>query len=73
MPTRIARPLLCALLASLAAAAPAAAAEPKLTVSKAKLAAALKCTEGIDGAARTPVMLHKGTGVSGDGWEEGGR
>jgi hypothetical protein len=59
-------PLLCALLASLAAAAPAAAAEPKLTVSKAKLAAALKCTEGIEGAARTPVMLVTGTGVGGD-------
>jgi hypothetical protein len=66
MPTRIARPLLCALLASLAAAAPAAAAEPKLTVSKAKLAAALKCTDGVEGAARTPVMLVTGTGVSGD-------
>src|SRR5918994_6653244 len=66
MPTRIARPLLCALLASLAAAAPAAAAEPKLTVSKAKLAAALKCTAGVEDAARTPVMLVTGTGVSGD-------
>jgi hypothetical protein len=66
MPTRIARPLLCALLATLAAAAPAAASEPKLTVSKAKLAAALKCTEGVTDASRTPIMLVTGTGISGD-------
>lgn len=47
--------------------APAAgAAEPKLTVSKAKLAAGLKCTPGIDHAQRTPVMLVTGTGASGD-------
>ncbi len=58
--------LLAVLLASLATAAPAAAADPKLTVSKAKLASALKCTEGVDDAARTPVMLVTGTGVSGD-------
>ena len=65
MPTRIARPLLCALLASLAAAAPAAAAEPKLTVAKAKLDAALHCTDGLDDAARTPLMIVTGTGASG--------
>jgi hypothetical protein len=51
---------------SLVATGSAAAAEPKLTVSPAKLAAALKCSEGIDGATLTPVMLVTGTGVSGD-------
>ena len=45
--------------------APAAAAEPKLTVAKAKLAAALHCTEGIDDATRTPLMIVTGTGASG--------
>jgi hypothetical protein len=42
------------------------AAEPRLTVSKAKLDAALKCTEGVTGAKRTPIMLVTGTGASGD-------
>ena len=50
---------------SLIAAAPAGAAEPKLTVAGAKLGAALHCTEGIDDAARTPVMIVTGTGASG--------
>ena len=43
----------------------AGAAEPKLTVSPAKLAAALHCTDGIDKATRTPLMLVTGTGASG--------
>ena len=47
------------------AAAPAGAAEPKLTVAKAKLDAALHCTDGIDDAARTPLMIVTGTGASG--------
>ena len=51
---------LCALIA----AAPAAA-EPKLTVETAKLDAALHCTDGIDDAARTPLMIVTGTGASG--------
>jgi hypothetical protein len=42
------------------------AAEPRLTVSKAKLDAALKCTEGVTDATRTPIMLVTGTGASGD-------
>jgi alpha-beta hydrolase superfamily lysophospholipase len=50
---------------SLIAAAPAAAAEPRLTVAKPKLAAALHCTDGIDDATRTPVMIVTGTGASG--------
>jgi hypothetical protein len=48
------------------AAATANAAEPKLTVSRSRLAAALKCTDGVDKATRTPIMLVTGTGVSGD-------
>ena len=55
-------PLACVL--ALIAAAPAAA-EPKLTVEKAKLDAALHCTDGIDDAARTPLMIVTGTGASG--------
>jgi hypothetical protein len=66
MPTRRALLLIGALAVALAAAPPAGAADPKLTVPRAKLAAALKCTEGVDGAARTPLMLVTGTGVSGD-------
>jgi hypothetical protein len=62
--------LTLSILASAAVLAPAAAvadtAEPALTVSKAKLDAALKCTAGIDGATRTPIMLVTGTGASGD-------
>jgi hypothetical protein len=55
-----------ALAASLALAAPAAAAEPKLTVATPKLRAALKCTPGVKDAKRTPGMLVTGTGASGD-------
>jgi triacylglycerol lipase len=50
----------------LLAAGPAGAAGPRLTVSKDKLTAALKCTDGIDNAKRTPLMLVTGTGASGD-------
>ena len=60
-----ARALALTVALTLIAAAPAAAAEPELTVSKAKLAAALHCTEGIDDAARTPMMIVTGTGASG--------
>jgi hypothetical protein len=59
------RPLLAVLIV-LVSAAPAGAAEPKLTPSPAALAAALKCTAGIDHATRTPLMLVTGTGASGD-------
>src|SRR5215210_572254 len=55
-----------ALAASLLLAAPAGAAEPKLTVAKPKLRAALKCTPGVKDAKRTPAMLVTGTGASGD-------
>ena len=50
---------------SLIAAAPAGAADPELTVAKAKLGAALHCTDGIDDATRTPLMIVTGTGASG--------
>ncbi|HEY8584503.1 MAG TPA: hypothetical protein VIL49_16205 [Capillimicrobium sp.] len=53
-------------LAAAALASAAHAAEPRLTVPRDKLDAGLKCTDGIDGAARTPVMLVTGTGASGD-------
>jgi hypothetical protein len=49
----------------LAVAAPAQAREPRLTVAKRTLDAALHCTTGIDNATRTPVMLVTGTGASG--------
>jgi hypothetical protein len=58
--------MILALLAAVAFAAPASAAEPKLTVPKAKLAAALHCTDGVRDAERTPIMLVTGTGASGD-------
>jgi hypothetical protein len=51
---------------ALAAAPSAHAAEPKLTVDKAKLRAALKCTDRVRNAQRTPAMLVTGTGASGD-------
>src|SRR5829696_5731232 len=57
---------LAALLLVTVATGTARAAEPKLTVAPARLAAALECSEGIDDATRTPVMLVTGTGVSGD-------
>ena len=51
----------------LAAAAPAAAADPPLTVPKAKLDAALHCHGKLRGAKRQPIMLVTGTGATGDG------
>jgi hypothetical protein len=39
--------------------------EPKLTVSKAKLAAAFTCNPGTDPAKKTPIMFVTGTGVPG--------
>lgn len=64
---RIVLAAVCGLMCTTAA-APAEAKrvkEPKLTVSTAKLRAALTCTPGIDDATRTPVMLVTGTGASG--------
>src|SRR4051794_29810511 len=62
------RPALVSLAAVLVLlpAVTAEAKEPRLTVAPQKLAAALKCTDGIHHAARTPLMLVTGTGVSGD-------
>jgi hypothetical protein len=50
----------------LAGAAPAAAADPPLTVPKAKLDAALHCHGKLQGARRRPIMLVTGTGATGD-------
>ena len=50
----------------LAGAAPAAAADPPLTVPKAKLDAALHCHGKLQGAKRQPIMLVTGTGATGD-------
>src|SRR3954470_18654233 len=50
----------------LAAAAPAAAADPPLTVPKAKLDASLHCHGKLQGAKRQPIMLVTGTGATGD-------
>jgi hypothetical protein len=41
-------------------------AEPKLTVAKPKLRAALKCSGDLRAAKHTPLMLVTGTGASGD-------
>jgi triacylglycerol lipase len=59
-------PVLSASLCLLATAPAARAAAPRLTVGKAKLRAALKCTDGVRNAQRPPVMLVTGTGASGD-------
>ena len=48
-----------------ALAAPAQASQPKLTVPKRALNAALHCGPGVDHAARTPIMLVAGTGTTG--------
>ena len=50
----------------LAGAAPGAAADPPLTVPKAKLDAALHCHGKLQGAKRQPIMLVTGTGATGD-------
>jgi hypothetical protein len=58
--------LLAAVCGLLLTAAPALAADPPLTVGKAKLAAALHCTGDLKGSAKQPLMLVTGTGASGD-------
>ncbi len=55
-----------AVLCTLAGAAPALAADPPLTVPKAKLDAALHCHGKLQGARRQPIMLVTGTGATGD-------
>ena len=60
------RALAIAVAAAVVAAPAAHAKEPKLTVPAKRLAAALKCTDGVKDAARTPIMLLTGTGASGD-------
>ena len=57
---------LAAAICVLAGAAPAAAADPPLTVAKAKLDAALHCHGKLQGAKREPIMLVTGTGATGD-------
>ena len=57
---------LAAAICVLACAAPAAAADPPLTVPKAKLDAALNCHGKLQGATRQPIMLVTGTGATGD-------
>ena len=51
---------------ALVGAAPAAAADPPLTVPKAKLDAALHCHGKLPGAKRQPILLVTGTGATGD-------
>ena len=68
---RAARLAICSvLLATLGGAATAAASGPRLTVSTAKLRAAVKCEPGVAHATRTPLMLVTGTGVTGDQFNE---
>ena len=57
---------LAAAFCVLAGAAPAAAADPPLTVPKAKLDAALHCHGKLQWAKRRPIMLVTGTGATGD-------
>ena len=59
------RQLVLAGLLVLAVAVPAQGAEPKLTVAKRALNAALHCTDGVKAASRTPIMIVTGTGASG--------
>src|SRR5689334_4442526 len=66
MPHRRALVAVPILVLSLLLAGTAQAGEPRLTVAKPKLRAALKCTPGVKDAKRTPVMLVTGTGASGD-------
>src|SRR5690242_19704728 len=57
--------LLVLLVAALAGPSAAAASGPSLTVPPAQLAASLKCGGArLDGAARTPILLVHGTGVT---------
>jgi hypothetical protein len=55
-----------AVLCTLIGATNAAAADPPLTVPKAKLGAALHCHGKLRGATRQPIMLVTGTGATGD-------
>jgi len=59
------RVVAAAVLAALALSAPASA-EPRLTVGKPRLRAALRCAGDLHGAAKRPIMLVTGTGSSGD-------
>ncbi len=66
---RLAGPAALAALAALACASPAGAkppAGPKLTVARAKLAAAFHCPRPVRDAKKTPVMLVTGTGATGE-------
>lgn len=56
----------CAAIAALGLAGTASAAEPTLTVPKAKLAAALHCQASVSNATRTPVLIIPPTGISSD-------
>jgi hypothetical protein len=59
----------CAALVALACAAPAGAkgpSGPKLTVPRAKLAAAFHCPRPVRNAKKTPIMLVTGTGATGE-------
>ncbi len=47
-------------------ASPAVAADPPLTVPKAKLASSLHCAGALKASAKQPLMLVTGTGASGD-------
>jgi triacylglycerol lipase len=53
-------------ICALAGAAPAAAADPPLTVPQAKLDAALHCHGKLHEAKRQPIVLVTGTGATGD-------
>jgi hypothetical protein len=57
---------LAAAICVLAGAAPAAAADPALTVPKTRLDAALHCHGKLQSARRQPIMLVIGMGATGD-------
>jgi hypothetical protein len=58
-----------ALIALLSFTAAASAAEPRLSVPKQKLAAALECSPDLESATRAPVLLLQGTGATAkDNW-----
>ena len=61
----MARAVALGLLLALALSAPVSA-EPRLTVGKPRLRAALHCAGHLHGAAKKPIMLVTGTGSSGD-------
>ncbi len=66
---RLTAPLACAALIALVCAVPAAAKPatgPKLTVPRAKLAAAFHCPRPVKNAKKTPMMLVTGTGATGE-------